>query len=262
MDLGARLKGRRILITGASSGLGAHFARLCAANGARAAVAARRMDRLEELVEDLRDAGAAEAIALRLDVSDETSVRNSSATGTMGGLDTLINNAGMASESLSLDQTSEDFDRVLDVNLRGVWLMATEAARYWRESATPGAIVNIASVLGLRVAVGVAPYAISKAGVVQLTKSLALELTRFNAIAPGYFATEINEGFFRRSARRGDDGDDQAHSHATYRRSAGTRCPLRIAGNRRLLLHDRSRHSRRWRPSGQHALIPHSPPFP
>ncbi|PTW62642.1 NAD(P)-dependent dehydrogenase (short-subunit alcohol dehydrogenase family) [Breoghania corrubedonensis] len=202
MDLGARLKGRRILVTGASSGLGTHFAEICAKNGASVAVAARRIDRLEQLVGELKAAGAPEAVALPLDVTNETSVKDCTAAAAeaLGGLDVLVNNAGMASEGLSLDQTIEDFDAVLDVNLRGVWLMATEAARHWRDAKSPGAIINIASVLGLRVAPGVVPYAISKAGVVQLTKALALELARFevrvNAIAPGYFATEINEGFF------------------------------------------------------------------
>ncbi|WP_321343044.1 SDR family NAD(P)-dependent oxidoreductase [Breoghania sp.] len=202
MDLGARLEGRRILITGASSGLGAHFARLCAQNGARVAIAARRADRLQALIGELREAGAEDAVSLPLDVSDEVAVKAClrDAADALGGLDTLVNNAGMASEGLSLDHSIEDFDAVLSVNLRGVWLMATEAGRHWRESGTPGAIINIASVLGLRVAPGVAPYAISKAGVVQLTKAMALELARFNirvnAIAPGYFSTEINEGFF------------------------------------------------------------------
>ena len=202
MDLGARLKSRRILITGASSGLGMHFAQTCAKHGARVAVAARRVDRLENLVTELTEAGAEEAVALPLDVTDEASVKacTAAAAEALGGLDTLVNNAGMASEGLSIDQTIDDFDAVLDVNLRGVWLMANEAARHWRDTGMPGAIVNIASILGLRVAPGVAPYAISKAGVVQLTKALALELARYrirvNAIAPGYFATEINEGFF------------------------------------------------------------------
>ncbi|WP_321499761.1 SDR family NAD(P)-dependent oxidoreductase [Breoghania sp.] len=202
MDLGARLEGRRILITGASSGLGAHFARLCARNGARVAIAARRADRLQALVGELRESGAQDAISLPLDVSDEASVKTciGDALEALGGLDTLVNNAGMASQGLSIDHSTADFDAVLSVNLRGVWLMATEAGRHWRETGTPGAIVNIASVLGLRVATGVAPYAISKAGVVQLTKAMALELARFNirvnAIAPGYFSTEINEGFF------------------------------------------------------------------
>jgi len=202
MDLGKRLNGKHILITGASSGIGAHFAKLCARNGARVAIAARRKDRLEELCSELKELGAPEAAAFSLDVSDETSVKAcvKAVVETLGGLDVLANNAGMAREGLALDQSTEDFDTVMDVNLRGVWLMAVACGRYWRETGTPGIIVNTASVLGLRVSTGVAPYAISKAGVVQMTRALALEFARhdirINALAPGYFQTEINEGHF------------------------------------------------------------------
>lgn len=203
MDLGALAAGRRILITGASSGIGAHLARLFARCGARVAVAARRTDRLHELVEELRQLGAAEAVALPLDVSDEASVEAcaQSAFETFGGLDVLLNNAGNARDGLSLDQSSEDFDAVMQVNLRGVWLMAMAVGRRWREAGAPGSIINTASVLGLRVSPGVVPYSISKAGVIQMTHGLALELARYNirvnAIAPGYFETEINEDFFQ-----------------------------------------------------------------
>ena len=202
MDLGAQLAGRRVLITGASSGLGAHFARLCAKHGARVAVAARRIERLEELTTELKQLGAADALAVALDVTQEASVEACAKKvfDTFGGLDVLVNNAGNASEGLCVDQSADDFDSVLNVNLRGVWLMAVAVGRHWRDSGQTGSIVNIASVLGFRVSPGVAPYAISKAGVVQMTKALALELVRYNirvnALAPGYFQTEINDGFF------------------------------------------------------------------
>ena len=202
MDLGAHLGGRRVLITGASSGLGAHFARLCARNGANVAVAARRVDRLDHLVDSLKALGAPKAISIPLDVTSEATVNSCVDTvfDAFGGLDVLVNNAGNARDGLSLDQSVEDFDAVMNVNLRGVWLMAMAAGRRWRDTGHGGSIVNIASILGLRVSPGVVPYAISKAGVVQMTKGLALELARFgirvNAIAPGYFETEINQGFF------------------------------------------------------------------
>ncbi|AXS38960.1 glucose 1-dehydrogenase [Breoghania sp. L-A4] len=203
MDLGGMLAGRSILITGASSGIGAHFAKTCARCGARVAIAARRTDRLEALRAALEQAGAAEVLAVALDVSDEASIETCMQTvfNAFGGLDVLVNNAGTARDGLSVDQSVEDFDAVMDVNLRGVWLTAMAAARRWRETGSGGAIINIASILGLRVAPGVVPYAISKAGVVQMTKGLAGELARFNirvnAIAPGYFDTEINRAFFK-----------------------------------------------------------------
>lgn len=202
MNFGSALKGKRILITGASSGLGMHFARLAARQGAKVAIASRRRDRLEDLAKELLTLGADRSLASTLDVSDEASVTAciTDVVDAFDGLDVLVNNAGTASGGAALDQTAEDFDRVVNVNLRGVWLLSTAAGRHWRDTGTPGAIVNIASILGERVAKGVAPYAISKAGVVQTTKVLALELARHdirvNAIAPGYFETEINAGFF------------------------------------------------------------------
>jgi NAD(P)-dependent dehydrogenase (short-subunit alcohol dehydrogenase family) len=138
-----------------------------------------------------------------LDVADESSVRTALAEATrqLGGLDVVVNNAGIATSGAALDHSVEDFDRLMDTNLRGVWLVATEAARQWVAQKRPGAIINVASILGLRVGSGVAPYAMSKAGVIQMTKALALEWARHNirvnALAPGYIATPLNEGFFK-----------------------------------------------------------------
>lgn len=202
MTLSADLSGKRMLITGASSGLGSHFARVAARAGASIVVAARRQDRLEALVEELLELGAPKAAALALDVGDGAAIHAclADAVSKLGGLDILVNNAGIARAGLAVDQTAEDFDAVMSVNLRGVWLMAISAARHWREMGTPGNIVNIASILGERVSMGTACYAVSKAGVVQMTRALALEFARLNvrvnALEPGYFETEINQGYF------------------------------------------------------------------
>jgi NAD(P)-dependent dehydrogenase (short-subunit alcohol dehydrogenase family) len=187
------LTGKRVLVTGASSGLGAHFAQLLAAQGASVVLAARREAALEKVAGAIRSAGGtAETVAL--DVADRDSISRLSET--IGTIDVLINNAGMTRRGFALEMTEEDWDAVLDVNLKGMFLMAQMAARKMREAGSGGAIVNVASILGVRQAGGVLAYAVSKAGVVQMTKSLALEVARFgirvNALAPGYIATEIN----------------------------------------------------------------------
>ncbi|WP_046864388.1 SDR family NAD(P)-dependent oxidoreductase [Microvirga massiliensis] len=201
MDLGARLKGKHVLVTGASGGLGEHFARLSARCGATVTVAARRREKLEALVLDLRACGAAEAHAVELDVSDEASVEAAFAALKDGPpLDVVVNNAGIAGTGPSIDTQTAEFDRIIGTNLRGVWLMSVAAARQWRDAKHPGVILNIASIVGLRVIGGTAPYVVSKAGVVQMTEVLALEWARFgirvNALAPGYIVTDINADFF------------------------------------------------------------------
>jgi NAD(P)-dependent dehydrogenase (short-subunit alcohol dehydrogenase family) len=202
MDLGATIRNKHVLVTGASSGLGAHFARLLARCGARVSVGARRRDRLEALLRELNGAGAAGALAVDLDVSSESSISAAYAAveAALGPLDVLVNNAGIAEGGPSLDTSAAEFDRVIATNLRGVWLMSKAAAERWRDAKSGGAIVNIASILGFRVSGGTAAYAVSKAGVVQMTQAHALEWARYgvrvNALAPGYIETEINAGFF------------------------------------------------------------------
>ncbi len=200
------LQERVALVTGASSGLGAHFGRLLAADGIGTLVlAARRRDRLNAVAEECVNLGAGRVIVLPLDVTDGESIRDAFGAIAKGErrLDVLVNNAGIADMGLAIDSTLDDFDRVMDVNLRGVWACALEAARLMKTHGG-GDIVNIASILGLRVASGVAAYAVSKAGVVQMTKALALEWARHgirvNALAPGYVETEINDGFFATEA--------------------------------------------------------------
>jgi NAD(P)-dependent dehydrogenase (short-subunit alcohol dehydrogenase family) len=191
-----RLDGQRALVTGASSGFGAHFAQLLSDAGAEVVLAARRIDKLQALTERLQINGG-NALAVALDVSSKDSVR--ACFDAAGVCDIVINNAGVTVTRSMLDQSEEDWDSVIDTNLKGGWLVATEAARRLRDAGRPGTILNIASVLGERVAAGVAPYAISKAGVVQATKVMALELARYkirvNALLPGYVVTDLNRDF-------------------------------------------------------------------
>jgi NAD(P)-dependent dehydrogenase (short-subunit alcohol dehydrogenase family) len=200
-----KLAGHVALITGASSGLGRHFAQTLAEAGATVVVAARRVDRLDELVAQLRSQGR-EAIALAMDVSDAASVKAGFDALAARGLtaDVIVHSAGVAVSRPLLDQTEADWDGVLDTNLKGAWLVAQEAARRLVAAGLSGSIVQIASITGERVAGGVAPYCASKAGLIHLTKALALELARHrirvNALAPGYIATELNGDFLASSA--------------------------------------------------------------
>lgn len=201
-----RLDGRVALVTGASSGLGAHFATVLAQAGARVALAARRVDKLQPVVEQIGGSGGS-ARAVALDVTEAASVRRCfDQLADWGAPGILVNNAGVTVTRPLLEQTEEDFDAVLDTNLKGCWLVATEAARRMVNYGSGGCIVNVGSILGLRVAGGVAPYAISKAGVVQATKVMALELARHrirvNALLPGYVATDLNREFLASEAGR------------------------------------------------------------
>lgn len=199
-----RLDDRIALITGASGGLGWHFAHVLAGAGARVAVAARRAAKLQALVNSLSDAGY-EARALSLDVTDHASVQACfDELASWGAPDVVVNNAGITVTRPLLEQTEEDFDSVVGTNLKGCWLVTTEAARRMVAANRGGSIVNVASILGERVAGGVAPYAISKAGVVQATKASALELARHrirvNALLPGYVVTDLNRDFLNSEA--------------------------------------------------------------
>jgi NAD(P)-dependent dehydrogenase (short-subunit alcohol dehydrogenase family) len=193
--------GKVALVTGASSGLGAHFARVLAAAGAAVAVGARRTDKLASLVADLEADGAA-ALAVALDVTSADSVASALAAveAELGVIDVLVNNAGVADSRYCLKVDEESWDYVMETNLKGAWRMARAVAARCVEQQVPGSIVNVASILGLRVAFGESTYATSKAGLVQLTRSMALELgnkgVRVNAICPGYFLTEMNQDYF------------------------------------------------------------------
>jgi NAD(P)-dependent dehydrogenase (short-subunit alcohol dehydrogenase family) len=202
MDIGSKLAGRHVLVTGASGGLGEHFAKLVARCGARVTIAARRRDRLDELAGALAALGAPEVRAVELDVTEPASVE--AALAAAGTIDVLVNNAGISEGRPALDVPLELFDAVVDTNLRGPWLLSTGAARAWRDAGRGGVIVNIASILSFRVTGAVPAYAASKAAVMQLTSALALEWARYgirvNALAPGYISTEMNSAFFESDA--------------------------------------------------------------
>jgi len=199
------VKGKVALVTGASSGLGENFARVLAAEGAIVVAAARRTDRLESLVADIAKAGG-KALAITMDVSDPASVEKAIASivSQAGAPDIVVNNAGVAQAKPSIDLTEADWRGVLDTNLDGVWRVATQGARAMIAAGKGGSIINIASVLGMRVATNLLAYATAKAAVIQMTEALALEWARHgirvNAIAPGYIETEMNRGFFQTEA--------------------------------------------------------------
>ena len=196
------LSGRTALVTGASSGLGRHFATVLAQAGAQVVLAARRIDALSSLQTEIRDAGGS-AELVGLDVTDPSAVATAVAEAQRigaGQLDIVVNNAGVALTKPFLELTPEDWDGVLDTNLRGAFLVGQAAARQMKESGRGGSIINIASILGLRVAGQVSAYATSKAALLQLTRAMALELARYgirvNALCPGYVETDLNRDFF------------------------------------------------------------------
>ena len=195
------LEGRTALVTGANGGLGSHFAEVLARAGARVAVAARRLDSLREVEQRIASAGG-RAHAIALDVTQRESVVAAfeRAAEVLGPVTVVVNNAGVAVTKPILEQTEDDWNGVIEVNLNGAWRVAQEAARHMVKHQRGGSIVNIASILGLRVSAQVPAYAASKAALVQLTKAMALELARYkirvNALAPGYVETSINREFF------------------------------------------------------------------
>jgi len=199
------LKGRVALVTGASSGLGVQFAKALADNGAAVALVARRADRLKSLKDEIEGKGG-RAVAIEADVTDHAAIARAfdAAEKAFGTVTILVNNAGIAHGGRAVEMPPEEWRKVLSTNLDAVFFWAQEAARRLLAAKKQGAIVNIASVLGLAVSKGAVAYAAAKAGVVQVTKALAVELAfkgvRVNAIAPGWFVTEMNDDYLSSEA--------------------------------------------------------------
>lgn len=199
------LEGKVALVTGASSGIGRHMAQTLSNAGARVIAVARRIDKLEDLVSDIRkNGGQADAVAMDVTNADSVKACFDQIESLAGVADIIVSNAGTTIGKPALDQTEADWDFVLDTNLKGCWLVDTEAARRLVKHKRHGSIINIASILGERVAGAVAPYSASKSGVIQMTKSLALEFARYgirvNAILPGYVITDLNSDFLTSEA--------------------------------------------------------------
>jgi 3-oxoacyl-[acyl-carrier protein] reductase len=199
------LNGRVALVTGASSGLGVQFAKALADNGAAVVLVARRANRLDALKDEIEKKGGRAAV-VEADVTDRAAMLRAydAAEKSFGTVTILVNNAGIAHGGRAVDMPAEEWRKVLSTDLDAVFFWAQEAARRMLAAKKQGAIVNIASVLGLAVAKGAVAYAAAKAGVVQVTKALAVELAfkgvRVNAIAPGWFVTEMNDDYLSSEA--------------------------------------------------------------
>lgn len=193
------------LITGASGDLGRHFAETLAGAGAAVVLMARRGDVVADVAEHLRTRGyRAVAVAGDITLASGLNAAFAAAENDLGPITLLVNNAAVSLTTPSLDLADSDWDAVIDTNLKGAWFASREAAQRWVAGKRPGNIINIASILGQRVASQTLPYAISKAGLIQMTKALALEWARHNirvnALAPGYIRTALNEEFFATEA--------------------------------------------------------------
>jgi len=199
------IAGQVALVTGASSGIGRHFAALLAAAGVKVALAARRVERLAELAREIEAAGG-QSLPIACDVtrSDDVAAAVAAAENELGPLTLLVNNAGVVVSKPLFEHTEADWDHVIDTNLKGAWLMAREFAQHLVGLKRPGRIINISSVLGFRTIGRVPAYCAAKAGLTHLTHVLAMELARYgilvNALAPGYVETDFNRAFFQSEA--------------------------------------------------------------
>jgi NAD(P)-dependent dehydrogenase (short-subunit alcohol dehydrogenase family) len=196
------LGGQVALVTGASSGIGRHLALLLAAAGAKVGLAARRADRLAEAAREIEAEGGV-ARPFPCDVTRAGSVAETvaAAEAELGPVSILVNNAGVVVARPLFEHSEADWDHVVDTDLKGAWLMAREFAAHLVAEKRPGRIVNIASVLGYRTIARVPSYSAAKAGLIHLTRVLAMELAQYgilvNALAPGYVETDFNREFLR-----------------------------------------------------------------
>ncbi len=194
------LAGKVALITGASAGLGKHFASVLSGAGARVVLAARRLEKLEETAEPIRKGGG-QAFCVSLDVMESEQIPPAfdAAEEVFGTVNILINNSGIVIAGKYPEISENDWDAIVGTNLKGAWMMAQEAARRMIVAETGGSIVNLASILAFRAQKALSTYSISKAAVAQMTRTMAAELAahdiRVNAMAPGYIATDMNSDF-------------------------------------------------------------------
>jgi len=196
------VSGLAVLVTGASSGIGRHFAEILALAGAKVALAARRVDRLSEAAEAIVARGG-QCLPITCDVTSQDSIAGAIAAAErgLGPLSVLVNNAGVVVSKPLFNHTEADWDHVVDTNLKGAWMAAREFAHHLVDAKRPGRIINIASVLSFRTIARVPAYTAAKAGLLHLTGVMAMELARYgilvNAIAPGYVETDFNREFLR-----------------------------------------------------------------
>ena len=190
MENKLRLDGKIALVTGAAGGLGEHFSRTLGAAGAKVIVVGRRLEPLQDLASQLQKEGI-QALALSMDVTDPASVTQGfdRAQAQFGMINVVVSNAGAATDKPALALTTEEWSQVMDINLKGSWVVCSEAARRLVDAKQPGSLINVTSILGHRVAGSVLPYTTSKAGLEQMTRAMALEWARYgirvNALAPG-----------------------------------------------------------------------------
>lgn len=231
------LTGRAAIVTGASSGLGRHFALTLARAGAKVAVAARRADKLAALARDIESFDG-RAVPVMLDVTNADSVKSAveAAETELGPITILVNNAGIAVTKSALMTDESDWDCVIDTDLKGAWLMAKEVANHMVRLGHGGSIINIGSIIGIGAAARVPAYGTAKAGLHHLTRALAVEWARHdirvNAIAPGYIETDLSREFLKSDA-------GQALLRRGPQRRAGS--PSELDGALLLLASDASR---------------------
>lgn len=197
------LTGKTALITGGGTGLGKHFALVLSRAGATVILCARRVDKLQQTVDEI-NAGCGKAYCYVMDVTSDLSIAEAFEQAAVHGtVDILVNNAGTVAQPSLLELDEATWDSVQATNLKGAWMVAKEAVTRMVDNETPGTVINIASILGVAVQKGTGPYSASKAALLHLTENMAVEWARYgvrvNSIAPGYYATDLAEEFLQSS---------------------------------------------------------------